>query len=336
MKKTTLFAACVFILCCGITISSCKKDELKSRELLVFMKGDKGGGNTNVFTVDLVYNATVSDTTIEVAAYATRELSASAEVTIMPDDASVSTYNTKYAKTHVVLPAANYEILNGSKFQIAAGSSTSSALRLKIKDAAALTNVNGYLLPLKITALQTNDKGVQISGTHATMYVLVVPRYNNIANTEVPLTSPLMARTAWAVTVSGSSTGTANQATNMLDGNNGTWWRSNSSTTAAKTVTLNLGSAQTIKGFRLSPNYNNVLENPTWITVATSTDNVTYTTQGLWKGTIPAAGSSATAPDFKGINLVTPVEARYWRFTISAWGASSVGVVGIAELNAIQ
>jgi hypothetical protein len=120
----------------------------------------------------------------------------------------------------------------------------------------------------------------------------------------------------------------------MLDGNATTAWRSSNSATAAKWVSIDMGSTRQIKGIQISPNYVSVNENATGIRVSTSEDNITWTTQGNWKGTGPVTGSSATNPDLKGINFIRPVTARYFRLDITSW--VSTNRVGIGELNVIE
>jgi hypothetical protein len=120
----------------------------------------------------------------------------------------------------------------------------------------------------------------------------------------------------------------------MLDGNNSTAWRSSNSSTAAKWVILNMQSAQTVRGFQLTPDYVSTGDNATQIRVSTSPDSVTWTVQGIWNGTGPAAGTNATNPDLKGINFLAPVQAQYFRLDILKWVSGSR--TGIGELNAIQ
>lgn len=74
-------------------------------------------------------------------------------------------------------------------------------------------------------------------------------------------------------------------------------------------------------------------ENATQITVSTSNDNTTWMVQGVWRGTGPATGSSATAPDVKGIRFASPVTAQYFRLEINTWVSGNR--VGIGELNAL-
>jgi hypothetical protein len=95
-----------------------------------------------------------------------------------------------------------------------------------------------------------------------------------------------------------------------------------------------MGSVLTVKGVRITPNYNSSNENATQITVSTSQDGVTYAVQGIWRGTTFAASSSATSPDIKGINFIVPVSARYIKLDATAW--VSGGIIGIGELNTVQ
>jgi hypothetical protein len=75
-------------------------------------------------------------------------------------------------------------------------------------------------------------------------------------------------------------------------------------------------------------------DNATQIKVSTSPDSVTWTVQGIWNGTGPATTSSAASPDIKGIDFISPVEAKFFRFDILAWVSGSR--TGIGELNATE
>jgi hypothetical protein len=156
--------------------------------------------------------------------------------------------------------------------------------------------------------------------------------FSNIDPGQLTLAGTFIARTNWTLTVSNTTAGALGPA--MLDGINTTAWRSSNSTSAAKWLSVDMGAAQQIKGFVYVPNYILTTENPTAITVSTSMDNITWTSQGGWKGTGPSATSSALNPDLKNINFIVPLQARYFRFDITSWGTTSR--VGIAELNVVQ
>ncbi|MCG2615323.1 discoidin domain-containing protein [Terrimonas sp. NA20] len=316
-------------------VTSCKKDELSSREMLVFLQPDKAGIPTRTQTVAFVHNPVevIGSTNAEVFAYTSREVPANVEIQLAADPSKLAEYNTLYAANCIILPDANYRLVNGNKYSIAAGSSQSDPIAIEILNPGQLQNPGGYLLPLTIQSISSSDKGVAVSSTHATVYVRVTYEFNNIARTQAPLTGgTLLSRTGWVLTVSNTTSGALGPA--MVDGNNATAWRSSNSATALKWVQVDLGAQRTMKGFQLVPNYAAVAENATRMTVSTSNDNITWTVQGVWNGTGPATTSSATNPDLKGVNFASPVAARYFRLDINA--QTSGNRVGIGELNVVQ
>ena len=315
-------------------LASCKKDEgLVSKELLVYMPGEYGSTN-NTVTLPLLHTpVSVSGTTVaKLAPRATREVAADIDVTVAADTSLVRNYNRVNGKNLLILPDNTYRIVNPGKFRIKAGSVSADSLQIEITRPEMLKNPAGYLLPLSIVRLDGTDKGAAISSNQRAVYINVTYSYSNIDTLQSTLAGTLMSRTGWSVTVSNTTAGALGPA--MLDGSNTTAWRSSNSSTAAKWVILDMGSAQTVKGFRLTPNYVAVAENPTTIAVSTSTDNITFAAQGSWRGAGPSGTSSATNPDIKNISFIAPVPARYFRFDITSQVSGSRA--GIGELNAVQ
>lgn len=335
MKKTAQFYKGVvvsFLLI--LAFGSCKKDSLESRELLVYLAGEYGSVNGTV-TVPFVHNpvSITGNPMISIPAYATREVAADINVTIAADMSLVAEYNQKNNKATLPLPESAYRIINPGARTIRAGAlSSSDSLRIEITSPSALTDPKGYLLPLTITSIESKDKGARASSNQRTVYVNVTYEYNNVLPGQTPMAGTLMSRTGWSTIVSNTTSGALGPA--MIDGSNTTAWRSSNSTTAVKWATINMSGQRTIKAFQIVPNYVTTTENATQMTVSSSNDNVTWTVQGIWRGTGPAAGSSATVPDIKGVNFASPVTAQYFRFDITA--LVSGGRVGFAEVNAIQ
>jgi hypothetical protein len=333
MKKYLVFPGSLVLLGSLLFLDSCKKDSLDSSDLLIYVAGDYAS-TTNTVTLPFLHTpVNVSgDSAVMIAASATRNVAAAVDVTFLPDTTQVSVYNTANKTSCLALPAANYKIVNPGKHTIATGNVASDSMEVDILNPAVLTNPGGYLLPLTITTIAGKDKGVRISTNRKTVYINVTYIFNNIVGAQTPLTGTLFSRTAWNVTVSNTTAGALGPA--MLDGSNTTAWRSSNSSTAAKYVILNMGSSQTVSGFRLTPDYVTTTENPTQIKVSTSPDSTAWTVQGIWSGTAPATTSSATNPDYKGINFIAPVQAKFFRFDITAWVSGSR--TGIGELNAVQ
>jgi hypothetical protein len=333
-KKLQLSKSIVLLLIITTGIfSACKKDSLKSKELLIFIKGDYGSVENRVVAA-FVHNpaAVTGKTNIKIAAGATREVPADIDVTFAPDITLIDQFNQKNGTTAIALPEANYRIVNSVKHKIVTGALASDSMEIEILNPQALTNPSGYLLPMKISGIDTKDKGAVISTNQSVVYLNVTYEFNNVKAGQAPQAGTLAARTAWSVTVSNTTSGALGPA--MLDGNNSTAWRSSNTASALKQVILNMGSQQTVPAFQMVPNYVTTTENSTQITVYSSNDNTNWTLQGIWKGTGPASTSSAASPDIKGVNFVAPVTAQYFRFDITAWVSGNR--VGIGELNAVQ
>jgi hypothetical protein len=316
-----------------LLLGACKKNNgLDSKDLQVYMQGDFGDVHNTITAGLTLTPVTVWGNTIfQFPVYSTRQLEAAANVSVSPDSSSVAVFNQATGNQCVMLPANTYTI-DVSQLTIHADSMQSAPLTVTITHPAALTDTNGYVLPLTITRVTGQDKGVAVSTNRATAYLYVPYAYTNVDTVQTPLSGTIMTRTGWNVTVSNTTSGSLGPA--MLDGNNSTAWRSSNSSTAAKWVVLNMQSAQTVQGFQLTPDYVSTGDNATQIRVSTSPDSVTWTVQGIWSGTGPAAGTSATNPDLKGINFLAPVQAQYFRFDILKWVSGSR--TGIGELNGIQ
>jgi hypothetical protein len=329
MKKVFLYT----VVLLPAMFFACKKNQLDSSDLLVFVKGDYAS-TTNTVTAPFVHTpvGVSGDSTIRIAASATRNVAASVDVTFTPDTTLIAAYNTLNKTNCIALPANTYTIVNPGKQTISADSVNSDSLEIDITDPASLTNPNGYLLPMRISAISSKDKGVKISTNTNTVFINVTYAFNNVLATQTPTTGTLFSRTSWNVTVSNTTAGALGPA--MLDGSNSTAWRSSNSSTAAKYVILNMGGQQTVSAFQLVPDYVTTTENPTLIKVSSSPDSINWTVQGMWTGTAPATGSSAASPDIKGINFISPVQGKFFRFDITAWVSGSR--TGIGELNAVE
>lgn len=316
-----------------ILLSSCKKDNgPDSKELLVYMQGDFGSTNNSILaSLTRTPIGVRGNTAFKVPVYSTRGVVADVTVDLAPDEQSVGQFNGTNKTKCLLLPAATYTI-DLKQLKISADSSQSQPLTINITNPGMLTDTNGYVLPLKVKNVTGADKGVGISTNRATVYLYVPYAFTNVDTVQTPLSGPAADRTGWSVTVSNTTAGALGPA--MLDGSNTTAWRSSNTSTAAKWAILNAGSQQTFKGFLLTPDYVTTTENPTQITVSTSVDNLTWTVQGIWKGTGPASTSSAANPDVKGINFIAPVQAQYFRLDINTWVSGSRA--GIGELNAVQ
>lgn len=316
-----------------VAIVSCKKDTLESRDLMVYLTGEYGSFNNSVVMPFLHTPIDIQgNRSIKLAVLSTREVPADVEVTVVPDNSLVESFNKDNGLTALPMPSNAYRIVNEGKRRITAGTAVSDSLEIEITDPSVLTDPSGYVLPLQISSVESSDAGIRASNNRRAAYVHVTYQYSNIMTGEAVPDGTVSDRADWQVQVSNITNNAP--ASNMLDGRANTVWRSSNSAAAQKWIELDMGSSKVLKGFRLSPNYTNRNENPTGIHILTSQDNVNWTDQGRWRGTAPAATSNAQNPELKGIGFITDVQARYVRFTIVSWVAGNR--TGVAELDAIE
>lgn len=316
-----------------VLLGACKKEDMGSQELMVYMTGEYGAYN-NEIVIPFVHTpvGVSGNNRVKLAVSATREVPVDISITVAADTSLVAAFNREHGTAALPLPANTYQIVNPGKYRMRAGDLVSDSVEVEITNPALLTHAEGYLLPLSISGVEGEDKGIRVSTNRHTTYLLITYAFNNIADTEEPLAGTLADRTGWSVTVSNTSSGGVGP--NMLDGNSNTSWRSSNSSSAAKWVVMDMGGMQEMKAILISPNYVSRNENATGITVSVSQDGENWTVQGDWKGTGPDAASSAADPDLKGINFIAPVQARYFRLDITSRVAGNR--VGIGELNVIQ
>ncbi|SUJ26766.1 F5/8 type C domain [Sphingobacterium spiritivorum] len=65
--------------------------------------------------------------------------------------------------------------------------------------------------------------------------------------------------------------------------------------------------------------------------VASSNDGINWTLQGSYTGSMPYG--TATNPELRNVSFYAPVQARYFRFTITGYGDYAAG---FGELNAFE
>ncbi len=324
----------VGLLTVVISLGSCKKDVLNSKELLVYLNGDYAAADNTVL-IPFVHTpvSVLGNTMVDIPVYATHEVPADIRVTIEPDMTLVDEFNQMFNTNYLPIPQNTYKVVNPGALTISAGNLASSApMQIEITNPDVLTDPKGYLLPMAITNIEGEDKGARISTNRSAAFLTITYEFNNIENSETPLTGNLVDRSSWTVDV--SNTTNNYPASRMIDNNYSTSWRSSNSSSAAKWVMVDMGSVQQIEGLLFSPNYVSTNENPTKMIVSVSVDNVNWEEQGEWSGTAPSASSNASNPDIKGVNFIAPVQAQYFRLDITERVGGNR--VGMGELEAVE
>lgn len=312
---------------CLFSILGCKKDNtLKSKELLAYIKTPIGQNNVQLaFSITPI--AAIGDSTAKFLAGLTRETSVDVNLSFKVDPTLVASYNTVNKTSYELLPNENYQSL--SAVTIRAGSTISSdSVRVKLKNVKKLTNDNGYILPIIIAELNTEDKGITLSTNFRTIYIIVKSSILNVDPSNTALTGANLDRTGWTATASGSYS--SNTPDKILDGNNGSAWDSDGK--IPSWLVVDMKSAKTVQGFSIVPNYVYQSDDFLEMDVLSSNDGITFKYLGQYKGTATSGASTAANPDIKTVRFYSPVTARYFKFNITK--SSDGSYTGMGELYA--
>ena len=244
-------------------------------------------------------SASSSDFSASFGVRVTSASTGSYSVNAAVDTSAVAAYNAAHGTSYAALPAANVKI-DGAPLTIAAGSKSSTGqITLSLTgNLESLTNENGYLAPVKLSA-----SGASTSTERGYVYAVLSTGANNI--------KPISAITDIAGTPAPRVEWTAsgvNNAANMFDGSTTTYSSSINSNTA---VTIDMKTSQMFSGLHLAYRSGTNYGVPSAIKIETSTDGQNFTDQG----TASAAGDYVTGSNAWYVGLIEPVEARYVRFT---------------------
>ncbi|MGV6944678.1 discoidin domain-containing protein [Sphingobacterium kyonggiense] len=169
--------------------------------------------------------------------------------------------------------------------------------------------------------------------TSAAKYAFVVVKvveYNtgNIALTTNDLEGVEMNRSTWKI--SGKSHADF-PVTNLLDGKIETYWQGIAS--PPQEFVIDMGKAETLKGFKFTPQYKSTYNDFQKVEVYVSSDGTTWKKEGLFIAGEVDYRSNPQRPDYKKLKFLTPVTARYFKFNVIE---SYLGVTAIADLDGIQ
>ncbi len=249
----------------------------------------------------------------------------------------VQAYNTKHNTAYLTLPANTYTLSTG-KLTIDAGKTSSTdRVTITLQNVNQLSNADSgntiYLLP--VITKEDNNKTFP-----DTAYVRVTQKLVNIDPSNGTVTGTAIDRTVWAATASSNDPYfSTSDPKYVFDGDYNTGWLSDIYGSYPQDLTVDMGKTNTIKGFDFTANYAlytayGIVISPIEMTVYTSMDGVTWKSQGVYSNA--PAGGTADAPDVKYVKFYSPVQARYFRFSITGSSYPSAPLVGFSEINAIE
>ena len=289
----------------------------------------------NTVEIDLVHTPTSvipqSETTVKFPIRLTHASSSQVKVKVVVDNTLVETYNTEKKTSFIEIPATGYKLVV-AEVTIKEGEIISAdSISFSLSDFASLKDQNGYMVPLKIAEVITNDKGVEISSNMMVVYVTVNNSFVNIDLTATTIEGTAIDKSNWTA-VASVTYAAAYGASNAIDGKNSTSWFAQ--TASKPMLTVNMGSEQELKGFRICPNYSAFASSYAIkkIEVLVSNDGVKWTSQGV-SPVFSLPTGNVNAPDYKIIKFYGPVKATYFRFVLVE---NHTSYAGIGEIDAIK
>jgi len=244
-------------------------------------------------------------------------------------------YNQANQTNYVAFPANSFAFTPAT-VSIASGTlNAAAAFVMALRNTTAFVPGRSYLLPVGIA-----DEGpVPPHETLGLAYLTVEVQLQNINPANPAPTGNRIDRTGWTATASSTDTQYAQGAPALaFDNNAATGWHSEFAfgTKPAVTFTVDMQSQKNIRGFTFTPRYwdyfgSGYISAVTAMRVATSSDGVNWTVQGSYTGSKP--GGSATNPELRNVSFYTPVQTRYFRFTMTGYGEYAAG---FGELNAFE
>ncbi len=196
--------------------------------------------------------------------------------TAVVDNSLISAYNTKHGTSYVALPSGNIDLQN-TAIAIAAGdNSAADDVRIALKgDLSGLTDENGYLVPVRISAT-----GVKVSETRGVVYAVIKSETNVIRaiNSESEIVGfQASGRSSWSAD--------CGDGANLFDGNN------NSAvylSQTGNTVTMSIGGKHLVTGlyfytYKLANlNVEYSIDGNNWVSAGTAEDSEIVYTGSSW------------------------------------------------------
>lgn len=304
--------------------ASCGDDELNSSELKVYVK--TGFQNQIDLTLTHAQDGTSGQTLIEFPIRATRELYVDADATFLADEPLAESYNEVSNTNYKLLTSDLYTLT--AKVTIRQGEQSSEQLvRIELTNPSALTDFDGYILPVRLEKVDSRDKGLVVSSNMNTVYIIISSKFENVSAETTAPDGELAERTGWSAETTAMYGSYI--APNMIDGDLKTVWFGY----GRAALTFDMGEVQTIKGFRLTPNY--VAFDPlyyiTKMEIQISNDGERWVGQGDVNLSGPDVTSGLDNPDYKYIHFYNPVNVRYFRLQVleTLYGYGSLAEVEI-------
>lgn len=261
-------------------------------------------------------------------------LSNNLAVTVVPDNSLVAAYNSKNGTVYGILPEGSFSLVKSSVTIPATKMASTDSFQLRLTKPASYETGKTYLLPLTI-----KDEGpVAPDPRNNAVYIAVNVIAQNIDLANTRPQGAAIDRIGWTATASATDMGfsTANPSF-TYDGNYATGWQASLFSSAITEFLVDMKASHKMNGIAISPMYWDYSGYPfvsgvTAMKIATSMDGINWTAQGNYTGT--AMKGTPAAPDIRYIKFYAPVQARYFKFSITGYDNSYAP--GFSEINVFE
>ena len=237
-------------------------------------------GSDNVVSGKVVHvkgSGSQSDFSTSFKAYTTVTSDKGYKVTAAVDNSLVDAYNAKHNTSYAAMPSENVDLQNASLTIEADQNASSESVTVSLKgDLTGLTNENGYLIPVKLSA-----SGAVSSESRGVVYAVIKSEYKLIKpinSAEDIVGFPAGGRSSW--------TADCDNSANLFDGSNSTGVRFAQQN--GNTLTVNFGGKRLVTGLHfysygisdVSVEYSP--DGSEWKTAGTADDSDVVNTGSQW------------------------------------------------------
>lgn len=239
--------------------SSCQKEEYNSEELVVYLKNVTGDAvqasyERMVYAGDSFEMEGDAQIEHKYQVCASRNLVTDAQVSLSVNAKAVEAYNEKNQTEYELMPESAYT-LGAQELTLQAGHMQSAEGLLSVSDLSKLDLSKDYILPISISSVSSDDKGLQVSVNRNTVYVIFDFSVSYIDPEAETVEGEIMDRSAWEISATDHlQEYTANLA---FDGDLQTAYingGANQDDFLNAAITVDMKQTEEIAGFRIYPN----------------------------------------------------------------------------------
>lgn len=320
------YIRCAAVVLLVSTFASCGDDELNSSELKIYVNT----GLQNQVEIALVQTpiGAIGESTVEFPVRSTRELLVDAQVSFTVEEALAESYNETNKTAYKLLTSDLYELTVAKTTIKQKEQISQDPIRIELTHPGKLTAEEGYILPVRMDEISSADKGLEVSTNMNTVYITITSSFTNVKAEQKAPEGTLIDKTDWTATaekVYGKYV-----AANLIDDNPSTNWFGQ----GTPNLTFDMGTEQTIKGLRLTPDHVNFhkLYNMTDLEVLASKDGEKWEKQGALSFPSPSSGD-VDNPEYRYIHFYSPLAVRYFRIKVTA---APYSYTSLAEVDAYK